>query len=183
MAESRKRPKKVTEKWKKTEKVPESRKKHLGGNRKMPLSSHGKPEKWEFCGKRKEKLDASQQTEIAGKISCPEKIFPAASGSFFYCVPIIVSDLLNIMHFTKISCPKNFFLPQAAVFFYCFSIIQYHTCQISCISRETHTFVAKIGVLHFVSLISISQHPIISNDNITISNNIKSQHLRGRPEM
>ena len=100
MAESRKSPKKVTEKWKKTEKVPESRKKHLGGNRKMPLSSHGKPEKWEFCGKRKEKLDASQQTEIAGKISCPEKIFPAASGSFFYCFSIIQFRTCQISNLT-----------------------------------------------------------------------------------
>ncbi len=72
MAESQKSPKKVTEKWKKTEKVPESRKKHLGGNRKMPFSSHGKPE----TGKRKEKLDASQRkAKIAGKISCPKFFF------------------------------------------------------------------------------------------------------------
>ncbi len=70
MAESRKSPKKVTENRKNKEKVPESRKKHLGGNRKMPLSSHGKPEKWEICGKRKEKMDASQRkAEIVGRIS------------------------------------------------------------------------------------------------------------------
>ncbi len=102
MAESRKSPKKVTEKWKKTEKVPESRKKHLGGNRKMAFSSHGKPEKWELCGKRKDKLDASQQkAKIARKISCIKK-----SGSFFYCVPIIH------FHTCRISCISLRFLVQ-----------------------------------------------------------------------
>ena len=85
MAESRKTLKKVTKNRKNKEKVPESRKKHLGGNRKMPLSSHGKPEKWEICGKQKEKMDASQRkAEIVRKISCQNEFFPAASGSFFF---------------------------------------------------------------------------------------------------
>ncbi len=48
MAESRKSPKNVTEKWKNKEKVPESqKKKHFGGNR--------KPENQEKCGKKTEK--------------------------------------------------------------------------------------------------------------------------------
>ena len=98
MAESRKSPKKVTEKRKSEEKVPESRKKHMGGNRKMPLSSHGKPEKRGICGKRKEKMGANLRKAerfLAKKFfACGERQFfivsqflagifsPAESGSF-----------------------------------------------------------------------------------------------------
>ncbi len=49
MAESRKRPKKSREN---KEKIPESRKKYLGGNRKMPLSS-GNRKSQKTCGNRK----------------------------------------------------------------------------------------------------------------------------------
>ena len=61
------------------EKCRKAWKKHLGGNWKKPLSSHRKPEKWEICGKRKDRMDAGQQN--VGKISCQKNFFLAASDS------------------------------------------------------------------------------------------------------
>ena len=49
MAERRKGPKKVAEKWEKDKKSAENRKKNCAGNRKMTFLSHGKPEKSKIC--------------------------------------------------------------------------------------------------------------------------------------
>ena len=75
MAESRKSPRKVTEKQRKSAGKPEK-------------TRWRKPENATFksrkTGKRKEKMDANQRkAEIVRKISCQYINFPAASGSFF----------------------------------------------------------------------------------------------------